>query len=218
MKKIIYLGWLIVFLPAMLFAQDKVEAPVWKAGDRWVFTQGNIEVLGADKNSYALNFSKDTCVLENVGFQTIIFEKSTLNRIYFLREEARVRYKSFRKRILNFPFSLGKQWEDASKMESLPKPLDLPRTWEYSETYKVLGWENVVTRLGTFKALKLEYWEKIVGPPLDVRGLGSQRGAIWYWYSPEVKYFVKCQYDMGPTKGYFVGAKDWELTSFELKK
>jgi len=46
----IFLGWLIVFIPAMLFAQEKVEASVWNVGDKWVFTQGNIEVVGADKN------------------------------------------------------------------------------------------------------------------------------------------------------------------------
>jgi len=157
MKKIFFLGWLIVFLPAIVFAQEKIEAPIWNVGDKWVFTQGNIEVIGADKKSYALNFSKDTGILENVGFQTIIFEKSTLNRIYFLKEDTRVKYNSFRKRILDFPFSLGKQWEDASKMDSLPKLFETVHRFEYSETYKVLGWENVVTRLGTFKALKLEY-------------------------------------------------------------
>ncbi len=80
MKKMVFLGWLIVSIPAMLFAQERIEAPVWNVGDKWVFTQGNVEVIGADKKSYALNFSKDTCILENVGLETIIIEKSTLNR------------------------------------------------------------------------------------------------------------------------------------------
>ena len=37
-----------------------------------------------------------------------------------------------------------------------------------------------------------------------------------YWYSPDVKYFVKCQYD----KGWMKEDKeifDWELTAFYLK-
>ena len=38
-----------------------------------------------------------------------------------------------------------------------------------------------------------------------------------HWYSPELKYFVKCHYD----KDWMKGEKEifnWELTSFELKK
>ena len=38
-----------------------------------------------------------------------------------------------------------------------------------------------------------------------------------YWYSPDVKYFVKCQYD----KDWMKDKKDifnWESTSFQLKK
>ena len=39
----------------------------------------------------------------------------------------------------------------------------------------------------------------------------------YYWYSPEAKYFVKCQYDkewMEAYKEFF----NWEVTSFQLKK
>ena len=40
---------LILFLPAVVFAQEKVEAPVWNVGDKWVFTGGaSIEVIKAD--------------------------------------------------------------------------------------------------------------------------------------------------------------------------
>jgi hypothetical protein len=49
-----------------------------------------------------LNFSKDTCILENVGFETIIFEKSTLNRTYVLKGDMREKYTMARRRILNF--------------------------------------------------------------------------------------------------------------------
>ena len=68
MKKIAFLvGCLILFVAPTVFAQEKVEAPVWNVGDKWVFTQGNIEVVGIDQNSYTLNFSKDTCRVENLG-------------------------------------------------------------------------------------------------------------------------------------------------------
>ncbi len=45
MKKMVFLGWLILFLPAMVLGQEKVDAPVWSVGDKWFFTgEGTIEV------------------------------------------------------------------------------------------------------------------------------------------------------------------------------
>ena len=156
MKKIIFLvGLVIVFLPALVFAQEKVEAPVWNVGDKWVFTQGNIEVVGADQNSYTLNFSKDTCVLENKQLEKIIFDKSTLNRIYTLKEGKREKYTLALKRILNFPINLGNEWNDTFTATSLSAQ-SKGQTRDYAEAFKILGWENVQVQTGNFKAIKLD--------------------------------------------------------------
>jgi len=210
MKRMIFLGWLVLFLASAVGAQEKVEAPVWNVGDKWVFTQGNIEVIGADKKSYALNFSKDTCILENSGIEIIIFEKSTLNRIYILKEDKREKYTMGRRRILNFPFHPGKQWQDTFTGKILTGPSAGQYMWNYSESFTVLGWEDVTVRAGRFKAIKLEYIAK------NIMGTGpaSWEGWIRYWYSPNVKYFVKCQYD----KSNWYGVQDWELASFKLKE
>jgi hypothetical protein len=51
-------------------------------------------------------------------------------------------------------------------------------------------------------------------------GFGSDIGKEFknqYWYSPELKYFVKCEYDKDLIKGN-KEIFDWELTSFHLKK
>ena len=90
-----------------------------------------------------------------------------------------------------------------------------PIAYEYSENYKVLGWEDAEVRAGKFKALRLEYKRIITG----ASGWGAMGQEIknLYWYSPDVKYFVKCEYD----KGWMKGEKEifnWELISFQLKK
>ena len=36
MKKSILLIFLIAFIPAVLYGQDKLDAPAWNIGDRWV--------------------------------------------------------------------------------------------------------------------------------------------------------------------------------------
>ena len=205
----------------MVSAQEKIEAPVWNVGDKWVFTQGNIEVIGADKKSYALNFSKDTCILENVGFEIIIFEKSTLSRIYTVKGDERRKYSMGLKNIFNFPFSPGKQWKHAySAQPIIPKGYRTSRgipTLDYYENIKVLGWEDIGVKGGKFKTLKIEFISghkefmsgSMPGPASEDKG--------YYWYSPEVKYFVKRQYDKALTdthKEIF----HWELSSFKLKK
>ena len=78
------------------------------------------------------------------------------------------------------------------------------------ENYKVLGWEEVEVRAGKFKAVKIEY-KKCWSFP----GTGMVEGKAWYWYSPEVKYVIKYQYDKSPMWSRFT---NWELISFELMK
>jgi hypothetical protein len=221
MKKMIILGWLALFLPAIIFAQEKVEAPFWNVGDKWVFTQGNIEVIGEDKKSYALKFSKDTCILENVGFDIIIFEKSTLNRIYVLKEDKREKYSMGLKNIFNFPFSPGKQWKHAYSAQPIIikgyKTAQGIPTLDYYENIKITGWEDIGVKAGKFRALRIEF---VGGHKEYQMGLFPRAGfefKNYYWYSPNVKYFVKCQYDkdwMKENKEIF----DWELASFKLGK
>ncbi len=211
MKKIILLASLIVLLATIVFAQEKTEGPVWNMGDKWVFTRGNIEVVGADQNNYIFNFSKDTAILENAGFERIVFEKSTLKRIYTLIGTKQEQYTQRQSRILNFPLYPGKQWQDTFWGTVLTGPWAYQWRNEYSESFIVLGWEDVQVRAGKFRAVKLEYKQKIINPGAPMYGL---EGWSRYWYSPDVKYFVKCQYD----KDFYAGEKDWELTSFQLKK
>jgi hypothetical protein len=218
MKKMVFLGWLVVFLPAMVFAQEKVEAPVWNVGDKWVFgREGPIEVIACDAQCYSVKFSGGIFSKDASGIA--IFERSTLNVKYMLEKDRRKEYRGFRKKILNFPLTLGKQWKDLYQV-------DEQGSWggnvavEYQETFRVLGGEAVEVRAGKFKAIKLEY--KI--EPSTREGIGwTPRGEFkaWYWYSPEVKNFVKCQYEKGYKEAIIQekGSRgDWELVSYELKK
>ncbi|MDH4267629.1 MAG: hypothetical protein OEW45_18535 [Deltaproteobacteria bacterium] len=211
MRKIMFLVWLVVFIPEMVSAQEKVDTPVWNVGDKWIFTQGNIEVVGADQNSYTVKFSEDTCIIENMRFEKMVFEKSTLNRIYTLKGDKRIKYTGARKRILNFPLHPGKQWQDTCLQKILTGSRAGITTLDLAETFKIWGWEDVQVQAGKYRVIKLEYKQKnITSGSLSY---GSE-GWIRYWYSPDVKYFVKCQYE----KDLFQGVKDWELTSFTLKK
>jgi len=210
MKKVIFLGCIVVFLPAMVFAQEKIEAPVWNVGDKWVFDrEGPMEVTGRYARCYSVKFSGGIFPKDASGIA--LFERSTLNVKYMLEGDQRKKYEGLREKIFNFPLTIGKQWKDVHQRERIV--WHQPAIHDLHETFEVLGWEDVEVRAGKFRALKLEYKIKITKPgtsPLFYESRG------WYWYSPEVRNFVKCQYE----KGYdeMGGREDWELVSYELRK
>jgi hypothetical protein len=214
MKKMLFLAWLIVFSPAMVFAQEKVEAPAWNVGDKWTFTgDGNIEVIKSDQSGYILKFSDRKCIAETQTCNTILFERSTRNRINVVEGDKRKKYVLGLSKILDFPLSIGKQWKTGySSLIGTYHQIYL----DYSEFFKVLAWEEVKIHGGIFKALKIEYKRVLSGSSSIAVGSG-QEFINHYWYSPDVKYFVKCQYDkdwIKEDKKIF----NWELTSFQLKK
>ncbi len=197
MKKMTLLSFLVVFVPAILFAQDKVEAPVWNMGDKWSLTGDvTITVVNADEKTYGVKY------LTAGGEATLIFEKSSLNRIYSMDKDKRTPYEGSNKRLFNFPLEIGKSWKDNFATKGAIKQ------FTYSETFTVLGWEEIVVQAGKFKTVKIEYKQGRADEP-------AKEGKLWYWYSPDVKYMVKRQHEKSD---YWDASYDWELISFELKK
>ena len=197
MKKMILLSFLVLFIPAIGFAQDKVGAPVWNIGDKWVVGESvTIVVANADERSYAVKY------LTSGGESILIFEKSSLNRLYAMDKDKRIPYEGRNKRLFNFPLEIGKSWKDKFISKGAIKE------YTYLETFTALGWEDIVVQAGKFKTVKIEYKQSNADEP-------AKTGKLWYWYSPDVKYMVKCQYEKGD---YWDASYDWELISFELKK
>jgi hypothetical protein len=211
MGKITFILWIFLLFPSLTWAQEKVEAPAWNVGDKWVFTQGNIECVDS-QNNYAMKFSSDTCVLENQGLDTILFDKLTLNRVGVLEKGKQKKYTMGLRKILNFPFNMGKQWKDEYSGIQLVHEISNVRG-SYDEVFTIFGWEALEIRAGKFKAIKLEYKNILTWTPSRYPSVPFERKSI-YWYSPDVKYFIKCQYD----KSYPDKVKDWELASFKGKK
>jgi len=216
MRKIILLGLMVLFLSPAVCAQEKVEAPVWNVGDKWTFTgNGSIEVAKADQSGYILKFSNETCIIETQTCNAILFEKNTRNRINAVEGDKRKKYIMGFRKILDFPFSAGKQWKDAYSAKELIGGGALEHLIDYSENFRILGWEDIEVKAGKFKVFKLEY--KAIANSPHPWGPKDQEIKHYYWYSPDAKYFTKCQYDkvwMKDKKEIF----NWELTSLQLKK
>jgi hypothetical protein len=218
MKKIFFLVWVALFLPVVLCAQEKIEAPAWNVGDKWIFTgEGTIEVVNADQNSYALKFSDGIFIYETQGYGTIVFGKPNLNRTHYLDGQKRKKYWMGLSKVLDFPLSTGKQWKYGFSSSPLFGPLRGQNSYDYSEIFTVLGKEEIVVRAGKFSTIKLEYKRITTGSTAWGGGLVGSEIKHHYWYSPDVKYLVKCQYDKDWVQG-FKEVFNWELTSFQLKK
>jgi len=197
MKKMFLLALLVVFIPAIVCGQDKVQAPVWNMGDKWTLTGGvTVTVVNADEKTYAVKY------LTAGGESILICEKSSLNRLYSMDKDKRIPYEGRNKRLFNFPLEIGKGWKDKFATKGAIKE------YTYLETFTVLGWEDIAVQGGKFKTVKIEYKQAGADEP-------AKEGKLWYWYSPDVKYMVKCQYEKSD---YWDALHDWELTSFELKK
>ena len=218
MKKMFFLAWVALFLPTLLWAQEKIEAPAWNVGDKWVFTgEGIIEIVNSDQNSYALKFSDGIFIYETQGYDTIIFGKPSLNRSHYLDGEKRKKYKMGLSKIFDFPLSTGKQWKYGFSSGALFGPMRGRESFDYAENFTVLGKEEVMVQAGKFKAIKLEYKRITTGSSGWGGGSVGMEIKHHYWYSPDAKYFVKCQYDKDWVQG-FKEVFNWELTSFQLKK
>jgi hypothetical protein len=216
-KKIAFLGWSIVFLPGLLFAQEKVEAPVWNVGDKWEFSdRGTIEVLKMEKDGYVVGFSDSICIIESQGFKTIFFDKTNLQRIHWVKGDKRKRYTMGLKKVFSFPYTIGKEWTGAYCAAPIVGQAKGQISLDYYEKFKVLGWEETSVKAGKFRTLKIE---AIRGhEPMPQRWVPGMEYKSFYWYSPNAKYFVKCQYDPAAVKEYQGEVVNWEVTSFQLKK
>ena len=206
MKKIILLGFLVLFIPAMVSGQDRVNAPIWNVGDRWNLTEDLVvSVSNADENTYGVKYL-------SAGGQSIlvviVYDKSSLNRLYVMDKDKRIKYQGRNKRLFNFPLEIGKSWTDTFTDKSGTFGA---KEFTVVETITPLGWEDIQIQAGKFRAIKLEYKSETV----EQAAGRPKEGKAWYWYSPDVKYMLKCQYDR---TDYWDGIYDWELTSIKLIK
>jgi len=204
MKKMIIFSCLILFLAPLAWAQEKVEAPVWNVGDKWVFDQGTVEVVGGDEKSFTVKFSEDTLLPQEA---TVIFERTTFKMTHTLEGNRKQMYRAQRSSILNFPLSARKTWKDKFMASRKGAAVGEPEARGF-ETFTVSGWEDVEVKAGKFKTIKLLYRQEVIAGGITLTASAS------YWYSPDVKYFVKCQ--GGKDAPYKV--MNWELVSFDLKK
>src|SRR5512147_769367 len=101
MKKMIVLTFLVLSIPIMVYGQDNVQAPVWNAGDKWTLSEDVVVTVDkADQEGYTVTYSTSR------GDVTFLCDKSSLNRLYYMGQDKRIKYEGRNKRLFNFPLNI----------------------------------------------------------------------------------------------------------------
>jgi hypothetical protein len=140
-------------------------------------------------------------------------------------------------RPLAFPLALGKSW-NVNYAEINPNPQHARE--EIDIAYKVVGWEDVKTPAGAFKALRIEgkgNWVADLVAHVQTNALVARQGAAVaqstqnvvqgarratgriyrvVWYVPEVKRWVKSSDQTLSSTGQVSDSVDTELTAYHV--
>ena len=140
-------------------------------------------------------------------------------------------------RPLAFPLALGKSW-NVSFVENNPNPRFVRETVDI--TYKVVGWEDLTTPAGAFKALKIEgkgNWVADSPARVQTNSVLAKQGAAVaqssqnvvqsaqrvtgriyrdVWYVPEVKRWAKLRFESLSPTGQVANSEEDELTAFHV--
>jgi len=153
--------------------QLTATGPVWRVGDRWHHTW----TAGAERGKKT---AEVLSVRQVGGVPFYVLRVDTVTRYYTLNlhwaatlVESRVAARAQPPQpLFAWPLEVGKRWEYQGIYE------DQERREQLTESYAVLGTEQIEVPAGTFWTLKLS--RQGVAGSLDQ-----------YWYSPDVRWYVK---------------------------
>lgn len=204
-KKMIIITCLVLFCGPMVWAQEKVEAPVWNVGDRWTYKRAD----GVTWTDEVVDVKEDVFILKVRGSRDLkAYDKKTMNVKYLIEEGGKqVESDSGRRNLLYFPLFVGKKWADTSYAYATTEVRKSRGKTIFIHDFRIEGVEEVTTAAGAFKAYKIYYEE--------TSRKTNASGWMRYWYSPEAKTWVKREVDKRRFWGTW--AKDAELISYELK-
>jgi hypothetical protein len=181
-------------------SQEKCDAPIWNVGDYWRYRYSDMKewqytVERIEEDSYVVD--------DYYGSYKNCFDRKTLRLL------AHIDHKGDKKAVyspwyIDFPIYVGKKWK---KMFTSPPSRGSSVDINYLNEYKVISHEDVTVPAGTFKAIKIELKQTNYGGKFAF-------GKAYYWYSPEIKYIIRIEYEDIP---YWIGSRNSALIKFELK-
>jgi hypothetical protein len=179
------------------------EAPAFKVGDEWRWTSGGRRrIIALEGEHTVTRLSNQEC--QNCR----AYRDKNLTVVKLLDKEGNivVNDSSVGYKMLDFPLAVGKQWDSDVSLVNRSTRVAEP----YKNTFRVEAYEEVKTKAGSFKTFRITHIQQRAHSTF-----GANAGKTWretFWYSPEVKAFVKREVNTNVQWG-----ADWELESYSLK-
>jgi len=161
-------------------AQEQCEAPIWKTGDEWTFKGAD----GSTFTSRVVDVTNALFIIEWTGDSDRYgYDRETLNLKFIIKEDGRqMKATNDLRKLFNFPLFVGKKWTDTNSRQA--GSLGQPQQTTFLIDFRVENIEDITTPAGTFKTYKIRH--KLT----NLRG-NHNSGWILFWYSPDVKWWVK---------------------------
>lgn len=183
--------------------EEKCEAPIWNIGDKWKFK----DISERTWTTEVLDIKEDLFIIKAGRAQDLwAYDKKTLNVKYLIEQSGRrVKSTSSDRKLFDFPITIGKKWTDTITGTATGDTLEVT----YVNEFKIEGTEEVTTAAGRFNAYRIHYKQTNLGPT-------GASGWVRFWYSPEVKNWIKREFDKSPL---WVNTRlqNAELISYHLK-
>ena len=211
MKKVAILGCLILFLAPMVWAQEKVESPVWKVGDKWTYRADNgwewtFETIGDEKDLYSIVYIMSEGQMKGKWIR--YYNKKDMNIVKVIRDGKEDKEECQRlNKLYNFPLFSGKKWTSCYSTYSQFSRYDIDMLIKYS----AIGFEDVEVPAGKFRVFKVKVTQSAMGT--------EYKGNFHYWWAPDVRNLIKFETDKSDfwARGKGADFQKFELVSFELK-
>lgn len=206
MKKMILLNLLILSIPVILYGQDKVEAPVWSIGDKWTYKGAS----GDQWTNEVVNRKDDLYILKTGASKDLnAFDKNSMNLKMVIDESGKeMEADSALRKLFDFPISVGKTWSDTTTSYPTSGVTRMGKII-YDHDFKVEGMEEIAITAGKFKAYKIHY---------NQTNRNTKRsGWVRFWYSPDVKNWIRREGEKISYWEKIRWARDAELISYSLK-
>jgi hypothetical protein len=229
----------LVSLTPLAAAASDLDQPKYVEGDDWVYdtvNKINGAVTQADQEIVVERMQGDKMLVAFKAPGSTKPPTEALVPIDWRRPRSVNGSETVVNRPLQFPLDVGKSWR-LDYTENNPNP---QHTLERIETaYKVVGWEQVKTQAGEFKALKIEangVWTAVVPervfnnavvarPAPNVAASTSARNVVagktvtgrfykQFYYAPSVKRWVKSIEEYYDANGAVTSSTAQELKAF----
>ena len=174
----------------------RLQKPEWKIGDRWVYSR----TVSGKNDRIGREVIKDTefeglpCFLVYEENENVLYTKDSLAQFVNFEDGKLVTRRNKPNMLLNWPLEQGKEWRNSYTFDDLKR-----QTSGVSDRLMTIpNLETIRVPAGLFDTAKVEAYDR-----------DSGRLIAEYWYSPQVKWFVRARWYTA-----IEGFKEYELVSF----